>query len=167
MTINSNGNTKGFRFTGWHMLGVMFLFFGTIITVNMIMAWNAVSSWSGLVVPNTYVASQQFNGKAEAAKRRAATGIKGSLSVNGEDVRYRIHHPSDANYRPDSVVLNFRRPVGESQNFDLTLSPTSDGDYKAAHSVPAGQWIVESIVTHNGDIVIHEGERITVRRKDQ
>ena len=167
MTINVDDRDRGFRFTGWHMLGVMVLFFGTIITVNMIMAWNAVSSWSGLVVPNTYVASQQFNGKAEAAKRRAASGIKGSLSVNADDVSYRIHHPSNQSYRPDSVVLNFKRPVGESQNFELTLSPTGDGIYKAVHSVPAGQWIVESIVTHNGEIVIHEGERISVRHNVQ
>lgn len=167
MTIDTNGNDKGFRFTGWHMLGVMFLFFGTIITVNMIMAWNAVSSWSGLVVQNTYVASQQFNGKAEAAKRRAATGIKGSLSVNGENVMYQVYHPSDAAYRPDSVVLNFKRPVGETQNFELTLSPTADGKYMAVHSVPAGQWIVESIVTHSGEVVIHEGERVTVRQNEQ
>lgn len=92
MTVN-NRQTSGFTFTGWHMLGVMLLFFGTVITVNMVMAWNAVNSWSGLVVPNTYVASQQFNAKAEAAKARAATGIKGKLIVDEKTVRYEVFHP--------------------------------------------------------------------------
>ena len=59
---------QGFVFTGWHMLGVMVLFFGTIITVNLVMAWNATHSWSGLVVQNTYVASQQFNDAALAQR---------------------------------------------------------------------------------------------------
>ena len=50
------------EFTGWHMAGVMFLFFGTIISVNLVMAYFATSSWSGLVVKNSYVESQRFNG---------------------------------------------------------------------------------------------------------
>ena len=76
---------KPFTFTGWHMLAIMLAFFGTIITVNFTMAYLATSTWSGLVVKNTYVASQQFNGKAAAAKARAeeiAKGVQGVTSVN-------------------------------------------------------------------------------------
>ena len=62
MTTRDAGS---FTFTGWHMLGVIGLFFGTIISVNFYMAYQAVHSWSGLVVENTYVASQQFNAKVE------------------------------------------------------------------------------------------------------
>ena len=72
---------QGFVFTGWHMLAIMIMFFGTIITVNLIMAWNASHSWSGLVVQNTYVASQQFNGKVALAKELAASGIEGNLTI--------------------------------------------------------------------------------------
>lgn len=163
MSKSLNGDQRAFRFTGWHMLGAMCLFFGTIISVNVYMAWNAVSSWSGLVVPNTYVASQQFNGKAEAAKQRAASGITGRLNVIAGKVLYAIHHPSELNYRPDSVILHFRRPVGESQNFDLTLSATGNSQFAAVHDVPLGQWIVETVVSKDGAIIIHEGERISVR----
>ena len=49
------------EFTGWHMFTIICMFFGTIITVNMILAFNAGSTWTGLVVKNTYVASQIFN----------------------------------------------------------------------------------------------------------
>jgi nitrogen fixation protein FixH len=65
MSIKSK--TAG-TFTGWHMLGIMVAFFGVIIAVNLTMAYNAIHSWSGLVVQNTYVASQEFNDKAETAK---------------------------------------------------------------------------------------------------
>lgn len=164
MSQQSQQDAKSFRFTGWHMLGSMLLFFGTIISVNMFMAWNAVSSWSGLVVPNTYVASQQFNGKAEAAKKRAATGITGTLSVEPNHVRFLVRNPHDSNYQPDSVSLKFRRPVGEAQNFDLILATTGNGQFEAKHDVPAGQWIVESVATKDGEVIIHEGERISVRQ---
>lgn len=163
MSAAPEQTVKGFRFTGWHMLGVMVLFFGTIITVNVIMAWNAVSSWSGLVVPNTYVASQQFNGKAEAAKKRAASGITGKMTIEQDRIHFVVTHPSNASYQPDSVTLHFRRPVGESQNFDLPLSATGIGTFEALHEVPAGQWIVESIATKDGEVIIHEGERISIR----
>src|SRR3546814_8186701 len=60
---------KEFVFTGWHMLGAMLLFFGIVISVNLYMAWQATRSWSGLVVENTYIASQEFNGKVADEKR--------------------------------------------------------------------------------------------------
>lgn len=127
----TNRQTSGFIFTGWHMLGVMVMFFGIVITVNMVMAWNAVTSWSGLVVPNTYVASQQFNAKAEAAKARAATGIKGRLVVDEKTVRYEVFHPDTGPVDTDSVTARFRRPVGEHQNFDMELTPVSTGSSPA------------------------------------
>ncbi|KAA3504113.1 cation transporter [Rhizobium rhizogenes] len=163
MTVN-NRQASGFVFTGWHMLGVMVLFFGTIITVNMIMAWNAVTSWSGLVVPNTYVASQQFNAKAEAAKARAATGIKGRLVVDEKSVRYEVFHAESGPVETDSLTLHFRRPVGEHQNFDMELKPVSSGVFTAAHDMLPGQWIVEVTAVRDGRIIVHEGTRIAVIR---
>ena len=55
---------KPAEFTGRHMLAIMLAFFGVIIAVNLVMATLASKSWTGLVVKNTYVASQQFNRKA-------------------------------------------------------------------------------------------------------
>ena len=51
------------EFTGRHMLAIMLAFFGTIIAVNLVMAIFASRSWTGLVVKNSYVASQEFNEK--------------------------------------------------------------------------------------------------------
>lgn len=75
-------------FTGWHMVAVMSLFFGTVISVNLVMAWNASRSWSGLVVENTYVASQQFNGKVAEGRAFQASGIKGRLTTEPGAIRY-------------------------------------------------------------------------------
>lgn len=163
MTVQKS-HASAFVFTGWHMAGVMVLFFGVIITVNVIMAWNAISSWSGLVVPNTYVASQQFNGKAEAAKARAATGIKGKLSVNDTSVRYEVFHPETGPVETDTITAHFRRPVGERQNFDMELTPVSKGVFTGAHNVLPGQWIVEVIAVRDGRVIVHEGTRIAIVR---
>ena len=67
-------NPAGKPFTGWHMVVALGLFFGTIITVNLAMAYYANSTWSGLVVKNTYVASQEFNGKVADVRRKRLWG---------------------------------------------------------------------------------------------
>ena len=46
------------EFTGWHMAITMIAFFGVIISVNLTMAILASSTWTGLIVKNGYVASQ-------------------------------------------------------------------------------------------------------------
>ena len=67
-------------FTGRHMLFAMLAFFGVIIAVNLTMAAFATKSWTGLVVKNSYVASQAFNRELEQAKVQAARGWTGDIT---------------------------------------------------------------------------------------
>ena len=140
--MQTTDKQKGFVFTGRHMVTIMVLFFGTIISVNLTMAWFATSSWSGLVVQNTYIASQQFNQKAEEARKRVATGIHGTLSIEPDLVRYSVADKAGQPLVADSVSLHFKRPVGEHHDFALTLSPVGRGLFEAHHAVPQGQWII-------------------------
>lgn len=161
--MSTETQTKaGFVFTGWHMLTIMALFFGTVIAVNITMAWNAVTSWSGLVVQNTYVASQQFNGKAEAAKARAASGIVGALKLDGNTIAYEVTHPQKGAVETDAVTLKFRRPVGEKQDFSLVLEKKSSNTFSAHHELAPGDWIVEAVAVKDGKIIVHEGKRIDI-----
>ena len=52
----------------------MVAFFGVVIAVNLLMAHYAVSTFSGTVVDNSYVASQEFNGWLGAARAQRALG---------------------------------------------------------------------------------------------
>jgi nitrogen fixation protein FixH len=153
---------KSFTFTGWHMLAIMLAFFGTIITVNFTMAYLATSSWSGLVVKNTYVASQEFNGKTSAIRDMLATGIAGDLAVDGKGLRYRLSMPGDTPVVADAVTAHLRRPVGVAQDFELQLTPAGDGLYLADAEVLPGSWIVEIQAVKDGKMIMHEAKRITV-----
>ncbi len=152
----------GFVFTGKHMAGVMALFFGTIISVNIVMAYFASSTWSGLVVPNTYVASQQFNAKASAIREMLASGIRGELDVSGEAIRYRLTLPVDQPVAADKVTAHFKRPVGEHQDFVAELSALGGGLYGVSHVVLPGEWIVEMIAVKDGKTIMHEAPRIAL-----
>jgi len=160
--MSVSGEKSGFVFTGRHMFGVLVLFFGTIITVNMVMAYYATATWSGLVVPNTYVASQQFNGKAAAIREMLATGIKGTLEVKDENIQYTLTLPGNQPVFADKVTAHFKRPVGEHQDFIAELASDGAGRYSAVHPVLPGFWIVEVIAVKDGKTIMHEANRIAV-----
>ncbi|TNM64903.1 FixH family protein [Aliirhizobium smilacinae] len=158
----STASQKSFVFTGWHMAGVMVLFFGTIISVNVFMAYNAITSWSGLVVPNTYVASQQFNGKVAQARALAATGVNGRLAVTADGVRYEVLGADGQPVATDRLVLNFKRPVGEHQDFSIEMVAEGQGVFAASRQILPGHWIVEAIAERGGERILHHAERVSV-----
>jgi nitrogen fixation protein FixH len=49
------------KFTGWHALAIFGGCFAVIISVNLTLAYNAVSTFPGVEVKNSYVASQSFD----------------------------------------------------------------------------------------------------------
>ncbi len=140
------------RFTGWHMVGVLGLFFGTIIAVNAVLAILASGSWSGLVVKNTYVASQEYNEKLAAADRQAARGWSGSFEY-GEAGRI-VFTLVDRDGEPvlaDTVRVSLRRPAYESADHGVTLQRKGDGRYALDHPLKGGLWHAEVEAALPGD----------------
>ncbi len=162
MNQSETGKADGFVFTGRHMALVMVLFFGTIISVNLTMAYFARSSWSGLVAENTYVASQEFNAKAALSRKIEASGVKGAITVAGSDIRYQLTAPKPEAALADRVLLTFRRPVGDHQDFEIALANSGNGLFTGSHAVLPGQWIVEAEAFRGNDIVMHEAVRVMV-----
>jgi nitrogen fixation protein FixH len=151
--------TRSHGFTGWHMLTIMVAFFGTIIAVNIFMAYLANASWSGMLSKNTYVASQDFNKNAARAREWAREGFKGDLAVEAGRVRYRLTGPADLLTGIDHVEAIFHRPVGDKQDFSLKLTRQQDA-FSAAEALPSGPWIVDLAAMRNGALVFHQAERI-------
>lgn len=53
--------THARKITGWHVLAMFVFGFSIIISVNLTLAFNAVSTFPGIEVKNSYVASQSFD----------------------------------------------------------------------------------------------------------
>lgn len=66
---------------GWHVLTGFCLAFGVIISVNLTLAYNAVRTFPGLEVKNSYVASQFFD---ENRTAQIALGWDVSAHLNGQ-----------------------------------------------------------------------------------
>tara|TARA_R110002094_G_scaffold2502_2_gene10136 strand:+ start:715 stop:1167 length:453 start_codon:yes stop_codon:yes gene_type:complete len=72
---------------GWHVLSVFVFAFGIIIAVNLTLAYNAVKTFPGLEVKNSYVASQVFDVEREA---QMALDWDVSASLVGQDLTLTI-----------------------------------------------------------------------------
>lgn len=131
------------EFTGWHMLAIMVAFFSVIIAVNLTMAFFAQSSWTGFVVENTYVASQQFNQKAAEGRAQAALGWNPELTMADGEIQYRLVDGNGNAVTASQVIANFRRPVSDLEDQDVVLVLQSDGSFSAPVDLGDGVWIVE------------------------
>lgn len=151
--------TRGNGFTGWHMAAIMAAFFGTIISVNVLMAYLASSSWSGMLSKNTYVASQDFNRNAARSRAWIRQGLKGVLSIEGGMLNYRLEGPAEILAGIDHVEAVFHRPVGDKQDFSMKLV-RQDGQFSAPGALADGPWIVDLAAMRGSELVYHQAERI-------
>lgn len=157
-----NETTKAREFTGRHMLAIMFAFFGVIITVNLTMATLARTSWSGLVVPNTYVASQEFNRKAGEGRAQAALGWTAELSIASGMLRFALTDAEGEPVRLTGGIATLHRPVGAADDMSVSLDVAGDG-LEAPLAIEDGAWIVEVHVDAGLDRPYRETRRIQLR----
>lgn len=128
------------QFTGRHMLAVILLFFGVIISVNVGMAIVASASWTGLVVQNSYIASQEFEEKRLAHDAQRAAGWTPNLNYDGGTLQMTITDTAGRSIDLGIVSVLFNRPVGGHDDVTIVLSRTADGTYTGRTELAAGVW---------------------------
>ena len=130
-------------FTGWHMAAITISFFAVIIAVNITLAVYAKSSWTGLVVENSYVASQNFNHDAQIARQQQAVGWQMKLSVKRDvanvEIYDRSHHPLTGL----SLVMVLQRPTSDTGDSSDIMQEKSSGRYSLEKVIATGVWIVD------------------------
>lgn len=151
------------EFTGYHMLALILAFFGVIIAVNLTMATLARTSWTGLVVQNTYVASQQFNRKAEEGRAQAALHWRGRLTLANGTVRYDLADAAGKAVLPSAVKVAFRHPAYDAQDRVIDLVRQPDGSFSARQDVRDGVWIVEVDADTGRERPYRQVRRVIVR----
>lgn len=129
-------------FTGRKMFLTILAFFGVIIAVNGLMLTLAVQSFGGLVVGNSYVASQHFNDDIAAARTQPIRGWDLSLSSGTEgNIALVVKDRDGAALGGLALTLEMARPTHERSTMMLDPVEISAGLYTASASLPAGRWI--------------------------
>ncbi|MEM6762131.1 MAG: FixH family protein [Pseudomonadota bacterium] len=140
------------EFTGRHMLLIMFAFFGTVITVNIVMATLASSSWTGLLAKNGYVASIDYAKDRAARADAAARGWVISASAEGG------HISIDAlDGRGDALAVSeFVEAMPEDRRLKtraLTTAPSATGA-DASPVLGPGYWMLRFTVGEGEEALI-------------
>ncbi|WP_353230640.1 FixH family protein [Novosphingobium sp.] len=137
-TAIARASTPVRRFTGWHMLAIIVAFFGLVIGVNVMMARLALSTFSGEVVENSYVASQRFNGWLDAAKADRVLGWTATMATMPGGLTVTLHDRQGQALSGAKVTGVASHPLGSAVQQDLQWRETGAGTYTAP--LPAGRW---------------------------
>ena len=135
------------EFTGRKMATILVAGFGVVIAVNFTMAAIASGSFSGVVVENSYVASQKFNGWLEEAEKAKALGWMAQPARDGDRLTLAIANvPEHAR-----ISAEIRRPLGQPDTRTLSFSNGANGRLVSQEELPSGRWIVRVFIEAGQD----------------
>lgn len=146
---------KGREFTGKHMLAIMVVGFGIVAAVNFYMASRAVGGFHGIVVENSYVASQKFNGWIDEADRMRALGWTATVT---RDETGRMMVTSKGVPEGAVVTADLRRPLGSKEFASPTFTPLGNGRFLSLEPVGKGRWTVRLSIEAQGETWAQESE---------
>ncbi len=146
------------RFTGWHMLATMIGFFGVVIAVNVVMASDAIRTFGGLVVENSYVATTHYNQWLAEGRAQEREGWKAVPTADAAGVvSLRLSRAGTA-IDGAAVDLIANHPVGLVASRTIALQSLGNGRYRAEGRLPKGRWLVRIEVRADGQNAAFDDE---------
>lgn len=125
--------------TGKHVLGIFIGAFGTIIAVNLFMAWKAIGTFPGLEARDTYVASQNFD-----ADRNAQAALGWTVSDAYRDGWLELRIADDHTGQPaalrDLQVLIGRATARRDDHMPVLVQEA--GVWGAPVDLAPGKWVL-------------------------
>jgi nitrogen fixation protein FixH len=152
------------EFTGRHMLIIIISFFGVIFSVNFFMAMSAKKAWTGLVVKNTYVASQEYNTKLANANAQHAKGWTSDIKYDAGILTFSLLDGANKPLKADLVTTLVSRPVGTKDDQKLTLTLQENGSYIANTQIPTGTWNIHLIANFENQPTFEHYYKIVIEK---
>ncbi len=132
----SQSEKPGFRMTGRKVVGIFISIFAVVFSVNIFMAYSAVSTFPGLEVANSYVAGRGFDERMAAQR---ALGWEVAVEVAPEAVHI---HFTDAAGNPVEVA-QMQATLGRATHTRDDIEPEFTyyrGTFTAPVSLDTGNW---------------------------
>jgi nitrogen fixation protein FixH len=150
--------TGGRPLTGRAVLAIALGAFGVILGANLLLAWLAVGTFSGVVVDNRYVASRTFD-----ADRRAQEALGWTLAFahEGDLLRLELTDAAGRPVRPATIAAVIGRPASARDDRTLELAPTPSG-YVAEAPLAPGAWALRVDAVAASGVAYHRRERLLV-----
>ena len=148
--------------TGWHIATMFLGFFGIVFAVNISMAVMAYRSWTGLVVENSYVASQQFNADVAAHKKSESLGISHQLHYTNGKLILALVGADGKPMDTDKVQISIGRPVDDGEDLKLVAARSASGQFEATAKLGNGVWSGELSALVEGSQLWRQPFKLTV-----
>ena len=125
---------------------------------NIVLTVFAVDTFSGLVVPNSYVASQSFD-----RDRAAQLALGWTVGIAHEDgvLRLTIADAAGHTVRPPALAVTVGRPTTARDDRVLALEETPTG-YAADATLGPGSWRAEIVATAADGTRFHQSRELRV-----
>ena len=129
------------EFTGWHMLTLTVSAFAVIIAVNITMAYKAISTFPGIEVEDSYLASQDFD-----ADKAAQIGLGWTLTpsydlANGQ-IRLDFLGKDGKPVTLKDLTVLVGRPTDTTDDKTPVFARAPDGAYVATEALGKGKWMM-------------------------
>jgi len=144
--------------TGRVVLAIAVAAFAVILGANVLLAWLAVGTFSGVVVDNSYVASQSFDRERRAQE---ALGWTLAFAHANDALRLELTDAAGRTVRPASLAAVVGRPTSARSDMTLDLVETPGG-YIAAAPLAPGVWTLRVDAVSADGVAYHRRERLMV-----
>jgi nitrogen fixation protein FixH len=148
--------------TGRHVAMIFVGGFGLVIAVNLLLAVLAARTFTGTVVPNGFVASQNFNKWLEAGRAQASLGWAPDLKVDAGELVLTVKGAEDVAVTGLSARLRITHPMIAAESRDIQLAEGPAGLYRGRHDLAAGIWDARIALTDGMGRQFHATQRIVV-----
>lgn len=142
---------KPFRLTGWHVLAMMVLFFGSISAVNAVMITLAVKSFPGEQQKKSYMQGLQYNEVLQARDAQDALGwtifsLDGeSLPAHKTEIRLQVMDAAGLPVQGLAISGMIGRPATDRQDRDVSFAEGENGIYTVTISgLEGGNWLLSA-----------------------
>ncbi|MFT3987838.1 FixH family protein [Aestuariivirga sp.] len=126
--------------TGRKVAAIFVAFFGVVIAVNTVLAVMAERSWTGLVVENSYVASQTFDKDTAELQKSLDMKIAHMLHFDGSALDLKLTQPDGTPFAVENVKLSLGRPADNEDDQVISLTRIDPGQYQGKASLKRGVW---------------------------
>ena len=127
--------------------------FVVVITVNGIMIWFAIGSFSGLYTPGAREQGLRYNEVVAEQKERDALGwqVDASWNRRAHQLEVALRRADGSALSGASVEADLVRPAEKRAPFPVALRETASGRYSGDVALPArGNWDLEIEVAADG-----------------
>ena len=143
IATQKNSQTK--QLTGRHVLLMLVAFFGVIISVNIIFITQAVSSFTGEDVKQSYRQGLEYNKTIQTRSEQASLGWNVTTNVisSSEKKQHYIIQMFDEHNLPIQnldISGTFKRPTNLAKDEEVVFTERGNGIYEAQINLPKGQW---------------------------